>query len=161
MLRANIASNVKVQGLTSTALLIQNTSNVDWPGFDIDGEGLVRLRYSYLPVPGGSEDERGIATHIAPIEMDIPAGASRVARVVLKGPLAPGPYELCIDLVQRFAGIDGDEASSGERYRTLPVGARRERVHASGKALDSDFAKMINSAYVPPKPPPPCGSIDR
>jgi hypothetical protein len=160
MLQAKIAPNLKVQSLANTTLLIQNSSDVDWPGFDIDDEGLVRIRYSYLPVSDGTEDEREIATHIAPIEMDIPAGASRVARVVLKTPLAPGAYEFCIDLVQRFTDNKKNETSSTNRYRRLPIEALRAGVHAWGKAPDSDLLRMMNRAYVPPEPPPPCETTD-
>jgi hypothetical protein len=84
---------------TSVPVQITNTSDVAWPAFDTDPEGLVRLRYTFRE-PGGST----VLTESAPLIVDIAPGASVDTTAVLRPPAQGGRYTLRLELVQSLAG---------------------------------------------------------
>lgn len=150
--------NLTARSTTTTSLKIHNTSTATWPGFDIDEQGLVRIRYSYIPLGDLATNEnevRDTVTKLAPIEVDLPSGTVTRVALVLTSPRTAGKYELCIDLVQ-IAGIkDGVQTVT-----RLPVEPRRQRIHVRGKAAPNKLAELIDSAFVPQPSPPACGTPD-
>ncbi len=74
-------------------LRITNTSGVTWPGFDLDPEGLVRVRYTF-EANGGD-----VLTEMAPLIVDLPPGTTTTS-AALRPPARPGRYRLRLELVQ-------------------------------------------------------------
>jgi len=150
--------NLTARSSVTTSLTIHNTSTATWPGFDIDEQGLVRIRYSYIPlddVAANKHESRDAVTKLAPIEVDLPAGSVTRSALVLASPRVPGKYELCIDLVQ-LAGIkDGVQ-----NIIRLPLEPRRQRIVVRGTAAPNKLAKLIERAFVPQPSPPACGTPD-
>jgi hypothetical protein len=129
-------------------LRIQNAGNRAWPGFDVDPEGLVQLRYSYFP--RGAARAAVDATHetrIAALDVDIAPGATVPVSVTLQAPRRSGSYELCADLVQQVEGV----------LRRLPIREVRRRVSVRGVEDEGELVRLIDSAFKRPAPLPPCG----
>jgi hypothetical protein len=87
-------------------LTLTNASDVIWPGFDYQTEGLVELRYSFSDGGGGV-----VKTGTAPLDADIPAQGETLAYPLVTPPPRRGDYRLRLDLVQRIGG----------RLRPLPL----------------------------------------
>ena len=88
---------------------IENRSDRDWPGLDVQREGLVELRYRFSH--SSSEGTR-VALTTVPLDIDMPAGKRSLALVFLKPPSKPGEYLLEVELVQRV----------GDTLALLPLG---------------------------------------
>jgi hypothetical protein len=103
--------------LAPIGLSIENASARAWPGFDPSTQGLVLLRYAFAD--GGGELVAGAT---APLDVDVPAGATVAARPVLQPPVRVGRLRLCLDLVQRV----------GRELRPLPVDPVEVEVEVAG-----------------------------
>jgi hypothetical protein len=100
-------------------LSIENRSARDWPGSDASPEGLVLLRYAFSD-PDGSLAASGTA----PLDLDVPAGATLRATPLVTPPPRLGRFRLCLDLVQRI----------GSALRPLPVARVASEVEITGAA---------------------------
>jgi len=89
-------------------IAVENASEQDWPGFDVQPEGLVRVRYSFLDAEGGIA-----AQELAALADDVPAHGRIELELPLRGPAAIGSYRLRLELVQEIGGAP----------RVLPVPA--------------------------------------
>jgi hypothetical protein len=87
------------RSLLAVRATIENRSEQDWAGLDVQREGLVELRYRFSPSSGEGEK---VVEATAPLDIDIPAAERRVARAYLKPPRDPGEYLLEVELVQRL-----------------------------------------------------------
>ena len=128
-------------------LRIRNSGTAIWPGFDLDPEGLVLLRYSYFPQDGDAASA-GAETRLAGLDVDIPPGPVVALTALLQAPRGSGRYELCADLVQRV----------GNQLRPLPVAAVRGPVSVHGVVDEGELAQLIDSALKRSAPLPACGS---
>jgi energy-coupling factor transporter transmembrane protein EcfT len=140
------------QHLNWVHLAIRNASQEVWPGFDIDGEGLVQVRYSYAPRgtdTHSAEDERP-ETRLVTLDRDIRPGHTANVRVQVQAPRRSGPYVLCVDLVQRFAG-------SLQPLR-IPAVERNVIVPKTGAEHESGLIELIDRSLLRAEAPPPCGS---
>lgn len=97
--------------LLRLALAIDNRSGHDWPGLDVQREGLVELRYRFSQSAGAAGE--GVIEASAPLDVDLPAGSRRTAVVHLEAPPRPGAYRLELELAQR----------RGDRWVALPLGS--------------------------------------
>ena len=86
-------------------VVLANHSARPWPGFDVQTEGLVRLRYAFLDDAG--EHWSGTSA----LASDVPPGRRLSLRVPVLPPIRAGRYRLRLDLVQRI----------GERNVPLPI----------------------------------------
>jgi hypothetical protein len=98
-------------------LSIENASAREWPGFDPSPQGLVLLRYAFADSAG-----RLVAGATAPLDVDVPAGATVAARPIVLPPARVGRLRLCLDLVQR---VDRE-------LRPLPVDPVELEVEVAG-----------------------------
>ena len=130
-------------------LRVRNASSVAWPGFDIQREGLVLLRYTVAPA-GASLAERGDATFVTTLNRDIAAGEAAEIAMFLrpKHPERNGPQELCADLVQ---WIDGEP-------HALPVEPVRTTVPVLRRKDSSGLQDLIELYRAPREPIAPCGT---
>ena len=78
--------------------------------------------------------------------MDLPPGVPTPVRAELRVPRRSGRYELCVDLVQQVHG----------EVRRLPVPAVRQPVAVHGDHAESELARLIDSHFLRPAPPPAC-----
>lgn len=85
---------------------LENQSDVAWPGFDVQPEGLVLVRYAFR-----DEADAIVIELRAPLGEDVPPRARMPLGVAVRPPAAPGRYRLRLELVQSVAGEE----------RTLPV----------------------------------------
>jgi hypothetical protein len=76
-----------------------NRSTLPWPGFDIQPEGLVRLRATFR-TPSGAIALRDVF----PIDVDVAPGERLSRTVLLNGPTERGRYRLELELVQQLEG---------------------------------------------------------
>ena len=132
-----------------TNVRLHNTGDETWPGFDVDPEGLVQLRYSYFPLDPDTRTPQTASaqTRLARLDADLAPGDQAAIAVQLQAPRLSGRYELCLDLVQRSAG----------RLHALPIPAVRKRVSVRGVAGQGELADLIDHYLRRPDPPPPCG----
>lgn len=79
---------------------LENGTSRTWPGFDVQAEGLVELRYRFVDSDGKTAGEG-----VVPLSADVPAGGKVVTRGYFPPPAETGEYRLCFALVQRL----GDE----------------------------------------------------
>jgi hypothetical protein len=77
-------------------LTVRNASERDWPGLDLQSEGLVKLRYAFV-----DEQDRVLKRGTAFLDADLPAHATTRAQPLLVPPAERGNYRLCLDLVQQ------------------------------------------------------------
>jgi hypothetical protein len=98
---------------------IRNGTSRAWPGFDVQTEGLVQLRYRFL-----ASDGLTLAQGVLPLDADVPAQETLVTRGLLPPPERPGLYRARFDLVQRF----------GEQLVELDVPAFELQVRVQGPA---------------------------
>lgn len=85
---------------------LDNDSDVPWPGFDVQNEGLVLARYSFRGEANGL-----VVDGTAPLGEDAPPRDRVRLTLAIRPPAEPGHYRLVLELVQ---SIDGEE-------RVLPV----------------------------------------
>ncbi len=93
---------------------IRNTGGSDWPGFDIDPEGLVHVHYVLQPTEADASaraQPRQALSAAVPINRDVRAGQTLQVNVALQGDAAPGEYTLSLGLIQR----------TGSGWRKLPI----------------------------------------
>lgn len=83
-------------------LRIDNRSDLTWPGFDVQSEGLVHLRYVFLNTEGAELAEEATVM----LAEDVPARSSVILRVPVHPPARAGMHRLRMDLVQRLDGED-------------------------------------------------------
>lgn len=110
-------------GLESWVQLgIRNQSDADWPGFDIQTEGLVALRCRFI-------DDSGLVGHeyIASLDTDVMAGQVVRTQVLVRGPAREGSYTIRFDLVQRV----------GDELRALSVASVDRRIEVEHAAASS------------------------
>jgi hypothetical protein len=81
---------------------VRNDSDMTWPAFDSDPEGLVRLRVRFF----SDDRKKPVSIQIRPFTSDIEPGSVEWASVLISPPSRPGPYRLTIDLVQRIDSVD-------------------------------------------------------
>ena len=116
-LRAKVASPFRLLGLRRISklvpLTIENRSRHSWPGFDVQTEGLVRLRYRF-------EDDSGqkVSSEVASLAADIAPQSTLETRVPVRPPALQGNFRLTLELVQER---DGREQSLGIAPVVLPV----------------------------------------
>ena len=111
------------RGQHPVRLEITNRTGGDWPGFDIQTEGLVQLRYAFLSADGKTALE---AT--APLDTDIPRNATTTSTAYIASPSDAGRYRLRLDLVQRRDGETHRLPIAGiERDITVTPASRRSR----------------------------------
>jgi hypothetical protein len=111
------------RGQHPVQLEITNRTERDWPGFDIQTEGLVQLRYAFLSADGKTALE---AT--APLDTDIPRNATRASTAYIASPSDAGRYRLRLDLVQRLDGEARPLPIAGiEREIIVTPASRRRR----------------------------------
>jgi hypothetical protein len=85
---------------------LQNDSDVAWPGFDVQTEGLVLARYAFR-----GEDDQLVVDGTAPLGEDaLPHDRVRLT-LPIRPPAQPGRYRLTLELVQQI----------GAEERVLPV----------------------------------------
>jgi hypothetical protein len=77
-------------------VVVVNRSASDWPGFDVQKEGLVELRYFFA-----RDDDSVAHWGYAPLDADIPRGHRVRVSTLIPGPQVEGDFRLCLDLVQR------------------------------------------------------------
>jgi hypothetical protein len=85
---------------------IDNASAADWPGLDLEPEGLVQLRYRFV-----ASDGRTLRDATASLDADVRARSSVELPVEIVPPTEPGRLRLEVELVQRVGG----------RLRRLPA----------------------------------------
>jgi len=85
---------------------LDNDSDVPWPGFDVQTDGLVLARYSFRGEANGL-----VIDGTAPLGEDAPPRDRVRLTLPIRPPAEPGRYRLVLELVQ---SIDGEE-------RVLPV----------------------------------------
>lgn len=121
-------------------LQLDNRSALTWPGFDLDEEGLIQLRYSYQSASGDQ------TTVLVPLDVDVPPNTSVKVQVMLRAPDRPGPYEICLDLVQiRQRSI-----------RRLPIRSLVRNVAVIARSERDEFLHLIASSAVSPTQPLAC-----
>ncbi len=79
-------------------LRIHNHTALAWPGFDVDPEGLLRLRYSFRA------NGRELPAESAPLIVDVPPESSLSTTASVRPPARGGRYRLVLDLVQQLDG---------------------------------------------------------
>jgi len=94
-------------------VVIENASDVPWPGFDVRTEGLVQVRATFAREDGSVAHEEA-----ARLVVDVPAGATVETTAPVSGPVRDGRYRLRLELVQEVQGA----------LRPLPVPAVEARV---------------------------------
>jgi hypothetical protein len=111
------------RGQHPVQLEITNRTQRDWPGFDIQTEGLVQLRYAFL-----SPDGKTALEATAPLDTDIPRNATRASTAYIASPSDAGRYRLRLDLVQRLDGETRPLPIAGiERDVIVTAASRRSR----------------------------------
>jgi len=122
---------------------IRNDSAANWPGFDIQTEGLIELRYRFI-------DDVGIVTHedTAALDTDVMAGREVRTQVVVRAPARDGLYTVRFDLVQRI----GDElfalpvASVDREIRVERASMASSRMRDELRVRGRDPTRMQNNA---------------
>ena len=110
---------------------IRNESDTNWPGFDIQTEGLVELRYRFIDATGNVVHE-----HTASLDTDVMAGQIATTHVVVRAPPRDGLFTVRFDLVQRV----------GDELRPLSVASvdrkiQVERAHVASSRLRDELEK--------------------
>jgi hypothetical protein len=127
---------------------IRNDSAVDWPGFDIQTEGLIELRFRFIDDQGNVEYE-----DTASLDTDVMAGQMARTPVLVRPPSRSGLYTVRFDLVQRI----------GDEFHTLSPDAveRRVEVKSAGAASSRMRDELKRRAQDPTRLPPPKRVDDR
>lgn len=133
--------------LNPARVRILNADKQHWPGFDIDPEGLVQLRYSYTPRGAPAEAAQGTDTRLVTLDADLAPGTTTLT-VRLQAPRRSGTYDLCIDLVQQVSG----------QTHALPIPAMTRAVRVRGIEYQDDLTQLIERYLLAADAIPPCGS---
>jgi len=123
---------------------VHNSSRRAWPGFDVQREGLVALRYTFTPTSSPSRAK----TKLARLGVDLKPGTTTTALVDLTAPNISGAATLCLDLVQQL----------GERVLPLDVPALEMTVHVAPLVDPSGLAALVASYMIEGEGPPACGT---
>ncbi len=113
---------------------IQNDSDANWPGFDIQTEGLVELRYRFIDPIGNVVHE-----DTASLDTDVMAGRQVRTPVVVRAPPREGLYTVRFDLVQRidnewFAlSVDSVDRKVQVEHASAPSSRMRDELRARGR----------------------------
>jgi hypothetical protein len=132
------------------AITIENSSEVDWPGFDYQTEGLVQLRYVFA-LPDGEPIKAGRAF----LDADIPAGSQMLRHPWISPPAYAGRFRLCLDLVQRVDGETRPLPIPPVEVLARVVGPSRDKETPTRLAAFADFAARF--AGLRPPREYPCG----
>jgi hypothetical protein len=124
--------------------VVQNASAVAWPGFDVQREGLVSLRYTYWP----ADSARGPSTDLAALDRDFPAASRTALSTFIRAPKQAGEYRLCVDLVQEI----------GDGLAPLPIQPVWRAVRVRGAMDLNAAATLFTTLYPEAAARPPCGS---
>jgi hypothetical protein len=128
-----------VAARTSVGVTLHNTGTLTWPH---GGDRPVHLGYHWEPL--GREatmaDFEGARTELA---VDVPPGGRTTVLATVWGPSMPGPYRLCLDLVQEHT------TWFSERGNPMPSQA----VSVEGDPASQPVA--VQGAPVTPAPPQP------
>ena len=128
-----------------TRIRVDNRSAQTWPGFDLQHEGLVLLRYTYRRLGGDRT-----TTRFAALDFDFPARTTTSALAFLRSAFEPGRYALCLDLVQQV----------GDQHRALPVAPFETTVSIRQPRDETGMAALMAAAYKRSAEPAPCGTRD-
>ncbi len=75
---------------------LSNLGSETWPAFDVQDEGLVKLRFRFVP----RGEKRIVHRVLSRFGADVSPGASLSDSVLIRPPAKPGAYRVTVDLVQ-------------------------------------------------------------